>query len=361
MSILGSAMFGWAEIGCVLVAAVLLSCGMVARLRSYRSLFWAGSVLMLISVVFPRQGNPLGQYLFVGPRGALRLPLELFEIAWWILGAWIVKSLLELILRRTIFPEDNEPHARRLFADLASALIYVVALVGILDTVLKEPISAVLATSGVLAIVLGLALQNTLADLFAGLAINIERPFAAGEWISATDGFDGQVMEINWRATRLRTGANDMIVIPNSMVAKTVVTNHSRMNEPYICTIRVKINHIVSPARVIEALQATAVACPGTAAGTAPTAYACEFDDMLITYELAFAVAHFTSTPGVQSDVIRSIAEKFQSMGIQIGTPPEDIRILQRDRGAEAKATVSVAATQPSSLHAMPTAHLSSD
>jgi small-conductance mechanosensitive channel len=111
-------------------------------------------------------------------------------------------------------------------------------------TVLKEPISAILATSGVLAIVLGLALQNTLADVFAGLAINIERPFATGEWISATDGVDGQVMEINWRATRLRTGANDMIVIPNSMVAKTVVTNRSRMNEPYICTIRVKINRV---------------------------------------------------------------------------------------------------------------------
>jgi small-conductance mechanosensitive channel len=76
---------------------------------------------------------------------------------------------------------------------------------------------------------------------------------------------------------------------------------------------------------------------------------------MLITYELAFAVGHFTSTPGVQSDVIRSIAEKFQSMGVQIGTPPEDIRILQRDQVTGAKATESDAATQPSSLHARST------
>lgn len=248
-------MLGWAEIGFVSSAAVLLACGMVPRLRAYRSLFWAGSVLMLISAVFPRHGNPLGQYRFVGPLGAPRLP-ELFEIAWWILGAWILKSLLDLILRRTIFPDDNEPHARRLFADLASALIYVVALVGILDSVLKQPISAALATSGVLAIVLGLALQNTLADVFSGLAINVERPFAAGDWITVTDSVEGQILELNWRSTRLKTGSNDMVVIPNSVVAKPVVTNRSRLHEPYICTIRIKIDHIVSPLRVIEALHA---------------------------------------------------------------------------------------------------------
>lgn len=60
-------------------------------------------------------------------------------------------------------------------------LVYVVALVGIMDTVLKQPISAVLATSGMLAIILGLALQNALADVFPGLAINIERSFRAGD------------------------------------------------------------------------------------------------------------------------------------------------------------------------------------
>jgi small-conductance mechanosensitive channel len=126
------------------------------------------------------------------------------RIAWWILSAWLIKSLLALILRRTFFPNDYRPHARRLFADLATGLVYVVAFVGIMDTVLKQPISALLATSGVLAIVQGLALQNTLADVFSGLAINIERPFGAGDWITLNDGVEGQIFEINWRATRER-------------------------------------------------------------------------------------------------------------------------------------------------------------
>jgi small-conductance mechanosensitive channel len=79
------------------------------------------------------------------------------------------------------------------------------AFVGIVDTVFQQPISAFLATSGVMAIVLGLALQNTLADVFSGLAINIERPYMAGDWISVTDRVSGQVIEVNWRATRIRT------------------------------------------------------------------------------------------------------------------------------------------------------------
>jgi small-conductance mechanosensitive channel len=334
-------MLGWIEISLLLAAAALVICGMTPQLRSYRSLLWGSSILMLITALFPRRGNLLGQYLFAENSGAPRLPSELFGIAWWILGAWLVKGLLDLTLRRTIFRDDNQPHARRLFADLASALIYVIAFVGIMDTVFKQPISAVLATSGVLAIVLGLALQNTLSDVFAGLAINIERPFAAGDWITVTDHAEGQVIEINWRATRIKTGSNDMIVIPNSVVAKAIVTNHCRLNDPHLCTIRVKIDHTVSPARVIDALEAAARASSGTSPGTTPTAYACEFSDALVAYELAFAVDDFTLMAAVQSEVIRRVTDAFQSMGIQIGTPAMDVRIIQHGDAAAAEEGVA--------------------
>jgi small-conductance mechanosensitive channel len=82
----------------------------------------------------------------------------LFGIVWWILGAWLCKSLLDPVLTRTFFPDNDEPYAQRLFADLASGLIHVLAFVGIVGVVSKEPLSTFLATSGVTAIVLGLAL-----------------------------------------------------------------------------------------------------------------------------------------------------------------------------------------------------------
>jgi small-conductance mechanosensitive channel len=287
-------------------------------------------VLVAITGAYPRRGNELGQYLFNPATGSLHLPLEVFGIAWWILSAWLIKSLLGLILRRTIFPNDYQPHARRLFADLATGLVYVVAFVGIMDTVLKQPISALLATSGVLAIVLGLALQNTLADVFSGLAINIERPFGAGDWITLNDGVEGQILEINWRATRIRTASNDMIVIPNSVIAKAIVTNHRRLNDPHVCTVALTIDGTVSPAHVIEALQEAARASRGVASADATVAYACGFVDALVAYELRFAIDDFASTPGVRSEVVRRVVDTLQKSGIAVGAPAMDVRIVHR-------------------------------
>jgi small-conductance mechanosensitive channel len=256
--------------------------------------------------------------------------VELFGIAWWLLGAWLVKSVFDLILRRTWFPDDNQPHARRLFADLASVLIYVVALVGIMDTVLKEPIPAVLATSGVLAIILGLALQNTLADVFAGLAMNVERPFGAGDWITLPDDVEGRVIEINWRATRIRTAGNELVIVPNSVVARARVTNHCRLSDPHVCPIMLTVSSKISPLRVIAALEAAARDCPGLATGTVPQALARDFAGALISYELDFSIEDLSLAPGVQSALIVRVAEACLGLGIPLGAPDLEVRLLPR-------------------------------
>jgi small-conductance mechanosensitive channel len=335
-------MLGWIEICLLAAAAVLLLFRALPYFRSYRALFSGGGVLLLITALFPRTGNPLGEFLFGTTGNGPRLPRELFGIVWWILGAWLIKSLLDRVLRRTLFPDNGEPHARRLFADLASGLIYVLAFVGIVGTVFKEPVSTFLATSGVLAIVLGLALQNTLGDVLAGLAINIERPFGAGDWITLADEASGQVMQVNWRATRLRTWSHDMVVIPNSVVSKAIVTNHSRPKGPHRCIIRLSVDLVVAPSRVIEALNAAAKDSPDVAHGTTPQAYAREFSDSLVAYELAFAIDSFALTPGAKSAMLGRIADAFRSLDIRIGAPAMDVRIIPRSDLAVTAAAIGL-------------------
>ncbi|HET7331110.1 mechanosensitive ion channel family protein [Dyella sp.] len=334
MDLLPSVILSGFDIGFLAVAALLLACGFVRRLRPYRALLWGGSGLLLITAIYPRHGNPLGRYLFVGADGTSRIPPELLTVIWWILGAWLLKSLLDLILRRTIFPDDNQPHARQLFADLASALIYVLAFVGIMDVVFKQPVSTVLATSGVLAIVLALALQSTLADVFSGLAINIERSFGAGDWIAMKDGVEGQIIEVNWRATRIKTCSNDLVVVPNSVIAKSIVTNHCRLNVPQLCTIRVQVHHGEPPARVISALEEAAGKAAYLTGGIKPSACACRFDDAMIVYELTFAAADFTTISVVQSRVITQVETTLHDLGIDIGNPVVDMRGLRFNRGS---------------------------
>ncbi len=83
-----------------------------------------------------------------------------------------------------------------------------------------------LTTSAVGAVVVGFALQDTLGNLFAGLAIQIEKPFRVGQWVQFGDR-EGQVQEITWRATKLRTKDGQFLIVPNSVISKEPVLNYS--------------------------------------------------------------------------------------------------------------------------------------
>ncbi len=321
-------MVDWLDEILLLCAVALMALAFTRKLLAYRALLVGGAILTLITALYPRPDNQFSRFVFGTAGESLRLPSEVFGAICWILGAWLVKSVLALILRRTLFPNDNQPHARRLFADLASGLVYVVAFVGITDTVLKEPLSTVLATSGVLAIVLGLALQNTLADVFAGLAINVERPFGAGDWITVSTLAEGQVIEINWRATRLKTSSNDIMVMPNSVIAKAVVTNHRRVSDPLWRAVALSIDHAVSPACVTEILEDAARGTPGLAAGLAPIAYARGLENSVVRYELCFAIEDYVDALLIESEVVKRLVDELNRRGIAIGGAATDVRII---------------------------------
>ena len=80
-------------------------------------------------------------------------------------------------------------------------------------------------TSAVGAAVVGFALQDTLGNAFAGLAIQIDRPFRVGHWITV-GVFEGLVTEITWRATKLRTKTGNLVVVPNNVISKDAIHNY---------------------------------------------------------------------------------------------------------------------------------------
>jgi small-conductance mechanosensitive channel len=96
-------------------------------------------------------------------------------------------------------------------------------------------LAAVLATSAVFSLVLGLALQDTLGNLFSGVALQIDRPFNIGDWVEIHSGAEklaGQVQEISWRATTLLGFADEFILIPNRVIAQSQLLNFSHFYKP---------------------------------------------------------------------------------------------------------------------------------
>ena len=111
-------------------------------------------------------------------------------------------------------------------------------------------VAALVATSAALSIVLGLALQETLANLFAGLALMLERPFEPGDWIQMGD-LIGQVQQVSWRAVRLKLiRQEDYLVVPNSVVAKSEIVNMSQPRPVHGHAIEISAPYAEPPDRV---------------------------------------------------------------------------------------------------------------
>jgi small-conductance mechanosensitive channel/CRP-like cAMP-binding protein len=86
---------------------------------------------------------------------------------------------------------------------------------------------SIITTSAVLTVVLGLALQETLGNILSGIAVQLEATVSPGDWVQVND-VNGQVSEIRWRSTVIITRNDDMVVVPHSVMAKSVLVNHSR-------------------------------------------------------------------------------------------------------------------------------------
>src|SRR6202042_3083501 len=171
---------------------------------------------------------------------------------------------------------------------LIAASTYVCSALAMMGFVFGLSLQGVLATSGVIAIVLGLALQSTLGDVFSGLSLSIEKPYRIGDEILLEGGAEGEVIEMNWRATHLRNGANDVVVIPNSAIAKLRIQNHSSGNRRYRGSLPVVLDSRSEPEPTLELLTQAAMVCPSILEHPAPSAEATDIKGDRITYALNF-------------------------------------------------------------------------
>src|SRR5262249_23150094 len=144
------------------------------------------------------------------------------QIAWWLWAAWFLVSVL-----RAFVMVEHRPREGKLLQDLLAGLIYLAAVFAITSYVFDFPHPGLLAHSRVVAIILGLALQSTLGDVFSGLVLSFSQPYRPGDWISIEGGLDGRVIEMNWRATNVLTGRRDLAIVPNSTIAKSKIVNVS--------------------------------------------------------------------------------------------------------------------------------------
>lgn len=147
-------------------------------------------------------------------------------------GAHLLNVLIKIFLWDALISRTIKGKVPRLLIHFFSLLVYLFTILIIINQIFDISFAGIWATSGVLALVLGFALRNMILDLFTGLAVNIESPYKIGDWIeintnNSKPDIPGQVVDITWRATRLRTEEEKIVIIPNSLMNEFVVYNYS--------------------------------------------------------------------------------------------------------------------------------------
>lgn len=235
----------------------------------------------------------------------------LVQIAWWLYAARCLTVVLGALLLRRV------GHAARLLQDVIGALVFLGAIIAAAGYVLDLPVKGLLATSGVVAIVVGLALQSTLSDVFSGIVLNTTKPYQLGDWISI-DGIDGKVVEIDWRSTYLQTGQGSLAVVPNSLVAKAKVLNLSRPPNLYGLSISVEVSPLVRPRQVVEALEQALGGCRALLASPAPGVSIRKAGGNVVEYELSGFVATMGEKREVRNQLYDLVYRHLQAAGIEL-------------------------------------------
>ena len=277
----------------------------VARLLLRLCIYAAFSALLFTTGLTPFSQAP---YADSKPLHVLG---QVLEIIWWLMGA----RLLSLALDTLLLPQTWR--RQRLFQDVFGAVVFLAAVVAALAFVLELPVRGLVATSGALAIVLGLAIQSTLSDVFAGIVINTTEPYHIGNWV-IIDGVEGKVLEMNWRATHLLTSQGNIVIVPNAVAAKAKIANHSRPPTLHGITIYLEITPAARPSVVVAALERALAGVRAVLADPAPYAIVKRTSATSVVYEATAYVDDMGKKLAVTNELYDLCYRQLEAAGVDL-------------------------------------------
>jgi small-conductance mechanosensitive channel len=272
--------------------------------------------------------------------GALYLALETFTLParYERIGTKLLFALLILVmfyfpakvfilfLRRLGRKDSNLERATSPAIFTIQAVFGLLAVVIVLEN-LGVSLTAVWTTLGVGSVAVALALQDTLGNMFAGLYLLADGPVRPNEYIKLDSGHEGYVVRIGWRSTILRTGSNNLVVIPNSTLSKAVITNYSRPDAHMAITLPVSVAYGVQPQRVENVLtevaqEALRDGIEGLLPEPSPAVtFTPGFGSSSLDFSLTVFLRQFEDQARVQTALRTRIVERFQKEGIHMPFP----------------------------------------
>lgn len=205
---------------------------------------------------------------------------------------------------------------------MLKGLIIIIGLLIIL-TVLGISITPLITALGVGGLAVALALQDTLANLFAGIHILVEKSIRIGDFIRLETGQEGYVEDITWRTTRIKMLPNNMVVIPNSKLAQSIVTNYHLPDKRMATQIPISVSYSSDPDKIenilIEETKRAVGEIPGLLGEPEPVVrFVPGFGESSLDFTLVCHIQEFTDQYPVQHALRKRIFKRFKEEGIEI-------------------------------------------
>jgi small-conductance mechanosensitive channel/CRP-like cAMP-binding protein len=214
--------------------------------------------------------------------------------------------------------------ASNILRDLISLCLYAAVLVGVLAADFQVNVYSLVASVGVLGVVIGFAVQQTLGDIFSGLALQLQRPFDHGDWVRSGQ-FVGRVQSIGVRSTTIITRANERLEIPNSAIAKEALTNYG--TPPVADEISIGISYNEPPNRVREVVLKVMSDVAHVLMDPSPEVLAWEYGDSAIKYRIKYWISDYAAQEQIRNSLVTSLWYALRRNAMEIPFPIQTIDI----------------------------------
>ncbi len=214
---------------------------------------------------------------------------------------------------------------------LGKALIIIIGLLITLDS-LSISISPLLTTLGIGGLAVALAFKDTLANFFAGLYILADEPIRTGDYIKIEGGPEGYVVGVGWRSTRIRTLANNIVVIPNAKVSESIITNYFLPERRMSLLLNISVSY-GSDSRKVEGIlldeaKRAAGEVEGLLTDPAPSVRLIPgFGESSLNFTLICQIREFVDQYSVQHELRHRILGRLRKEGIEIPFPQRTVHL----------------------------------
>jgi len=240
--------------------------------------------------------------------------LPALEFLAWIPVIFFIVRLIDLIGFDVFASKRSNVRAPAILRELVSIVVSVLLFAAAFSHVYDKSVATFLTTGTVLAAILGFALQDTLGNLFAGISLHLEDSFEIGDVIK-TGEYLGTVEAVRWRATRIRTFNNNIVIVPNSVLARDRVEVYPR-NNLNARVLSMSVDARIPPADVIGLLTRAAAGVEGISRDVPCLARVVTVDESKVMYEIKYFTEDYSQRDRIDAEVRKAAWYAFREAGM---------------------------------------------